>query len=179
MSILTRDGFHALQAEACALLDKSRKVTHVLVCAGPGCIASGAMKVYECLKDACQKRGLQVSVQLKEEAGAKGIHLKKSGCHGFCEIGPLVNIEPLDILYTHVKAEDCEEIVEKTILGGQVIDRLLYKLEGQTYQRRETSPSISIRSASSSRTAARATRRISWSIWLWVVTAPLKRPCLT
>ena len=122
MSILTRDGFHALQAEACALLDKSRKVTNVLVCAGTGCIASGSMKVYECLKDACQKRGLQVSVQLKEEAGAKGIHLKKSGCHGFCEIGPLVNIEPLDILYTHVKAEDCEEIVEKTILGGQVID---------------------------------------------------------
>ena len=106
MSILTRDGFHALQAEACALLDKSRKVTNVLVCAGTGCIASGSMKVYECLKDACQKRGLQVSVQLKEEAGAKGIHLKKSGCHGFCEIGPLVNIEPLDILYTHVKAED-------------------------------------------------------------------------
>ena len=140
MSILTRDGFHALQAEACALLDKSRKVTNVLVCAGTGCIASGSMKVYECLKDACQKRGLQVSVQLKEEAGAKGIHLKKSGCHGFCEIGPLVNIEPLDILYTHVKAEDCEEIVEKTILGGQVIDRLLYKLEGQTYQRRDDIP---------------------------------------
>ena len=71
---------------------------------------------------------------------AKGIHLKKSGCHGFCEIGPLVNIEPLDVLYAHVHTEDCDEIIDKTILGGEVIERLLYEQNGVRYQHRDDIP---------------------------------------
>ena len=81
-----------------------------------------------------------MAVCLKDEAGKEGIHLKKSGCHGFCEIGPLVCIEPLDILYAHVKVEDCDEIIEKTILGGEVIERLLYTQNGVSYQRRDDIP---------------------------------------
>ena len=140
MSKLTRSGFHALHKQAAELMEQSRGRLNVLVCAGTGCIASGAMKVYDYLRTTCQSRGIPVAVCLKDEAGKEGIHLKKSGCHGFCEIGPLVCIEPLDILYAHVKVEDCDEIIEKTILGGEVIERLLYTQNGVSYQRRDDIP---------------------------------------
>ena len=140
MSKLTRSGFHALHTQAAELMEQSRDRLNVLVCAGTGCIASGAMKVYDYLRTTCQSRGIPVAVCLKDEAGKEGIHLKKSGCHGFCEIGPLVCIEPLDILYAHVKVEDCDEIIEKTILGGEVIERLLYTQNGVSYQRRDDIP---------------------------------------
>ena len=140
MSKLTRSGFHALHTQAAELMEQSRGRLNVLVCAGTGCIASGAMKVYDYLRTTCQSRGIPVAVCLKDEAGKEGIHLKKSGCHGFCEIGPLVCIEPLDILYAHVKVEDCDEIIEKTILGGEVIERLLYTQNGVSFQRRDDIP---------------------------------------
>ena len=140
MSKLTRSGFHALRTQAAELMEQSRGRLNVLVCAGTGCIASGAMKVYDYLRTTCQSRGIPVAVCLKDEAGKEGIHLKKSGCHGFCEIGPLVCIEPLDILYAHVKVEDCDEIIEKTILGGEVIERLLYTQNGVSNQRRDDIP---------------------------------------
>ena len=140
MSKLTRSGFHALHTQAAELMEQSLGRLNVLVCAGTGCIASGAMKVYDYLRTTCQSRGIPVAVCLKDEAGKEGIHLKKSGCHGFCEIGPLVCIEPLDILYAHVKVEDCDEIIEKTILGGEVIERLLYTQNGVSYQRRDDIP---------------------------------------
>ena len=140
MSVLTREGFHALTAQAKRDLQRSTDSVNVMVCAGTGCIAGGAMKVYEYLKSACERRGIPVAVSLRQEAGAKGIHLKKSGCHGFCEIGPLVNIEPLDVLYAHVHTEDCDEIIDKTILGGEVIERLLYEQNGVRYQHRDDIP---------------------------------------
>ena len=135
---LTRTQFHLLQTESKDLLAAQK--LKVLVCAGTGCVANGSMKVYDTLKAACETRGLNVCVALREEGGENSVHLKKSGCHGFCEIGPLVSIEPLDILYTHVHPEDCEEIIEKTLLGGEVIDRLLYHKDGQAYQRRDDIP---------------------------------------
>ena len=125
MGKLTRSQFISLRAEAKAL--RERQGMQILVCAGTGCVASGSMKVYDYLKTAIEAKGLKVSVELKDEAGKKGLHLKKSGCHGFCEIGPLVAIEPAGILYTHVKVEDCDEIIEKSILSNEVIDRLLYE----------------------------------------------------
>jgi len=138
---LTRNTFHVFQASAKNALRMSQQGITVLVCAGTGCIASGSMKVYEYLKSECEKRGIPVSVELKQEVGENGIHLKKSGCHGFCEIGPLVSIEPLNILYTHVHAEDCDEIIEKTLKGGEVIERLLYKTaEGCSCRSRDDIP---------------------------------------
>ena len=86
MSVLTREGFHALTAQAKRDLQRSTDSVNVMVCAGTGCIAGGAMKVYEYLKSACERRGIPVAVSLSQEAGAKGIHLKKSGCHGFCSM---------------------------------------------------------------------------------------------
>lgn len=55
-------------------------------------------------------------------------------------MGPLVEIQPEGILYTHVHPEDCEEILEKTILHGEIIDRLLYKLDGKAYAHHDDIP---------------------------------------
>ena len=66
--------------------------------------------------------------------------MKKSGCHGFCEMGPLVRIEHEGYLYTKVQLSDCEEIVEKTILNNEPIDRLAYKRNGEIYRKQEEIP---------------------------------------
>ena len=71
---------------------------------------------------AIEAKGIHCAVELEHEPESEGVALKKSGCHGFCERGPLVRIEPEGWLYTKVKVEDCEEIVEKTIVNGEHIE---------------------------------------------------------
>ena len=61
------------------------------------------------------------------------IGIVKSGCQGFCELGPLVRIEPQHCQYVKVQPEDCEEIVEKTVKQGIPVERLFYKKEGISY----------------------------------------------
>ena len=102
--------------------------------------AGGSMKVYEKLTALCAECGLKTRVALREEGGHDTLHFKRSGCQGYCEMGPLVEIRPEGILYTHVHPEDCEEILEKTILHGEVIDRLLYKLDGKAYAHHDDIP---------------------------------------
>ena len=138
---MTRDSFHVFQANARNALKQSEQVPSVLICAGTGCIAGGAMKIYDNIKAECEKRGLQVYVGLKHDTDEeKSLHVKMSGCHGFCEMGPLVHIEPMGIMYIHVKPEDFHEIIEKTVLGGEIIDRLVYHLDGVAYPRQEDIP---------------------------------------
>ena len=138
---LTRDSFHVFQANAKNALKQSEQIPSVLICAGTGCIAGGSMKIYENIKAECEARDLPVYVGLKHDNEAeKSLHVKMSGCHGFCEMGPLVHIEPMGILYIHVKPEDCHEIIEKTVLGGEIIDRLVYHLDGVAYPRQEDIP---------------------------------------
>ena len=55
--------------------------------------------------------------------------------NGFCEMGPLVRVEPQGWLYTKVKLDDCQEIVEKTIIGGECVERLAYRQNGEIYRR--------------------------------------------
>ncbi|MEF9864016.1 MAG: NADH-ubiquinone oxidoreductase-F iron-sulfur binding region domain-containing protein, partial [Christensenellaceae bacterium] len=68
------------------------------------------------------------------------IAFKKSGCHGFCEMGPLLKIEPQGWLYVKVKLEDCEEIVQKSLIGDEPIERLLVKQDGKSYAVQEDIP---------------------------------------
>ena len=76
----------------------------IIVCGGTGCVAGGSLEIYETLKSLMEKKGINVSVTLEEEPhGEDEVGLKKSGCHGFCEMGPLVRIEPQGWLYTKVK----------------------------------------------------------------------------
>ena len=138
MAELTRERLGALRVQAKELLAADRR--EVLVCAGTGCIAGGSLKIYDYLKSECEKRGLKTRVALRHEGGDDAIHFKKSGCHGFCEMGPLVRIEPEGYLYTKVQLSDCEEIVEKTILNNEPIDRLAYKRNGEIYRKQEEIP---------------------------------------
>ena len=87
----------------------------VSVCGGTGCRASGAEAVVDAFLDEIERRELQISVQLKE-----------TGCHGFCERGPVVVIRPKKVFYQQVKPEDVPEIISETVLGGNIIERLLY-----------------------------------------------------
>ena len=138
MKIETREALNARREQAKAWLAAEQRV--ILVCAGTGCIAGGAMKVYDKLQELCRERKLKTRVALREEGGKDTLHFKRSGCQGFCEMGPLIEIQPEGIFYTHVHPEDCEEILEKTILHGEVIERLLYKLTDTTYVKHDDIP---------------------------------------
>ena len=138
MAELTGERLGALRVQAKELLAADRR--EVLICAGTGCIAGGSLKIYDYLKSECEKRGLKTRVALRHEGGDDAIHFKKSGCHGFCEMGPLLQIEPEGFLYTHVRLEDCDEIIERTILGGEAVERLLYELNGVRYAKHNEIP---------------------------------------
>jgi (2Fe-2S) ferredoxin len=99
----------------------------VILCAGTGCMANGAMKVFERFRAEIAGAGLNVVLELRQEAGDHDVRLSKSGCQGFCQMGPLVSVVPDGILFTKVRAEDVPEIVNQTLVGGQVVERLLYK----------------------------------------------------
>ena len=106
----------------------------ILVCAGTGCVAGGSIEIYNKLVELCRARGLDTQIELEKEVNHEGIGVKKSGCNGFCELGPLIKIMPMGWLYLKCRLEDCEEIVDKTIIGGEPIDRLLYRYdEGNVY----------------------------------------------
>jgi len=68
------------------------------------------------------------------------VGVKKSGCHGFCEMGPLVRIEPYNYIYIKVREEDCEEIFNETILHGRPVERLMYQKDGVLYKQQEEIP---------------------------------------
>jgi len=113
----------------------------ILICAGTGCLAGGSGKIYERMCELV-KDNPDVEVHFGPEIahGDGEVTVKKSGCHGFCEMGPLMRIEPMGLLYTKVKLEDCEEIFEKTVKNGEVIHSLLYQQDGKEYQKQDEIP---------------------------------------
>lgn len=87
----------------------------ITVCGGTGCLANGSAAVAEALANVLKKLGLNDRVVLK-----------KTGCHGFCERGPVVVLHPQEIFYQRVSAKDAEEIATETIQKGKAVERLLY-----------------------------------------------------
>lgn len=83
--------FRALQAEYMAAREAEKR--KILVCCGTGCVAGGNLNVYHELKKRMDELGIPCEVSLTEHHD-DSVGLKKSGCHGFCEMGPLVRIEP-------------------------------------------------------------------------------------
>ena len=103
--------FLALQDLCVRAREKEQR--KVLVCCGTGCAAGGNLAVFEELKKEMAAQGAPYEVSLNDNCGGSATGLKKSGCHGFCEMGPLVRIEPEGWLYTKVHASDVAEIVGK------------------------------------------------------------------
>src|SRR5579859_1134955 len=93
------------------------QLRRVIICAGTGCMANGAMKVFEQFKAEMAGAGIHVILELRPEAGDGEVRLSKSGCQGFCQMGPLVSVVPDGILYTKVRSEDVAEIVRRTLVG--------------------------------------------------------------
>ncbi len=91
----------------------------VRVCIGTGCAAKGSRRLYELFCEAAEQSGQDVEVEAK-----------CVGCHGFCERGPIVVVEPGGIFYQRVEEPDVAEIFRETVVGGRVVERLLYEDPG-------------------------------------------------
>jgi NADH-quinone oxidoreductase subunit F len=90
--------------------------TIITICAGTGCLACGCESVTSAIRESLVHNHLD-----------KDVELKTTGCHGFCERGPLVVIQPEGIFYQRVKPGDAKLIIDQTIKGGQLVNSLLYK----------------------------------------------------
>ncbi len=147
--INSREQLQKLRLEAIARLKGYE--TQIHICCGTGCLAGGSAEIYEIFKtlvkdtpgvvlDFSPCGGNHEHPKADETNGEPIIAVTKTGCHGFCEMGPLVHIEPMGVMYVHVKPEDCHEIMEKTVLRGEVIERLAYHQNGEVYPKREEIP---------------------------------------
>lgn len=136
MDIKSLDQLKTFSEKSKQALDRQKK--KVLVCAGTGCVAGGALEIFDKLGQLIRNKGLLVDLELDHEN--EGIGVKKSGCHGFCEMGPLIRIEPENYLYLKVQLEDCEEIVEKTLIKDEPVERLLYSVDNHIYKAQEDIP---------------------------------------
>ncbi len=102
----------------------------ILVCGGAGCVSSESSKIIREFHKLIEEKNL-----------ADKVTVAPTGCFGFCEKGPIVKIFPDQTFYVHVKPKDAQEIIEKHILEGAVVDRLLY-IEPQSKVRMHTSEEI-------------------------------------
>lgn len=107
-----------------AIEERPKEVRTVLVCAGTGCLAKGSIAVAKALEREISSAKLDIPVSFS---------IKKVGCQGFCEKGPLVIVSPDSIFYEQVTPEDAQEIVQETLINKKTIDRLLYHEPGEEF----------------------------------------------
>jgi NADH-quinone oxidoreductase subunit F len=111
--LATVTAFQQWQGRLREALDPDEAV--ITVCGGTGCSAFGSRDVQDAFQEEIRRRGLQDEVSIR-----------RTGCHGFCEKGPVVVLLPSKVFYPNVQVRDVPEIVEKTVVGNEVIERLLY-----------------------------------------------------
>ncbi len=99
--------------------------THVLVCSGTACTSSASQAVREELLHQLQKHNLE-----------KQVKVIKTGCFGFCQRGPIVLVQPDNVFYCQVERNDVNKLVEKHLMGGQVVEELLFQ-EPDTGERQQ------------------------------------------
>ncbi len=102
-------------ADSSAYLADDAK-TEIRICAGTACHASGRVALRKAVEKALAERGLTEKVTVVE-----------TGCHGFCEQGPIIVVRPQGIFYPRLEPKDIEEIIETSVVGDGVVERLLYK----------------------------------------------------
>lgn len=103
-----------LRGEIKSRIDSDKQC--LTICAGTGCLAYGTQTLVDGFLQEIKERKLEDK-----------LYVRTSGCHGFCERGPIVVIYPEKIFYQRVGLDDAAEIIDKTILNGEIIDRLLYE----------------------------------------------------
>ncbi len=101
----------------CKSIVSGRRDEAVLItlCGGPGCQATN-----------CQDVAAEVKREISSNGLGEKVRLRVTGCHGFCEQGPIMVIDPANVFYGHVKPSDVNEILDRTVMQGDVLDRLLY-----------------------------------------------------
>ncbi|MFC1623760.1 NADH-ubiquinone oxidoreductase-F iron-sulfur binding region domain-containing protein [Candidatus Omnitrophota bacterium] len=104
----------ALKKSILSKRDPSRPC--ITICKGTGCCASGALG----LEAAFRKEIITKKIE-------QSVDVRTTGCHGFCERGPLVVIHPSKIFYQKVQEKDVPDIIQTTLIDGKTVDRLLYK----------------------------------------------------
>ncbi|HPS48603.1 MAG TPA: NADH-quinone oxidoreductase subunit NuoF [Flexilinea sp.] len=120
----------------------SKQTLRISICAGMGCIANGSQLVYDKFLEIAKDNKDFVNIQmLMEESISEGKTIVKTGCNGFCAKGPLVFVNPMNVLYTHVGPDDVQEIYEAS-LEGKVVERLVYhdSMTNKAYPNAEESP---------------------------------------
>ncbi|MDD2630273.1 MAG: NADH-quinone oxidoreductase subunit NuoF [Limnochordia bacterium] len=114
----------------------------ISVCAGTGCVVNGSLKVIAAFEEEIKKRGLLVDLKMLSD-GCEGVRVSQTGCHGFCQMGPLVYINPGDMLLVKVTVDDVPEIVEFCILKDELPpekNRYHHPQTDQTYIQGEEIP---------------------------------------
>ncbi len=136
MKINSISEFNEVYEELRDSLEKQTK--KIIVCGGTGCVAGGALKIFDELNRLLTENNIAGEVNLDKKDD--NISLKKSGCPGLCEAGPLVRVEPDNILYTKVKVEDCEEIIKETYINKKPVDRLMLNIDEELLPNEEHIP---------------------------------------
>ena len=111
----SKQDLESLRKEILAAREKEGNTPLITICNGTGCHASGCVEVIKAFRQEIASQGL-----------VDKVNIKATGCHGFCERGPIVVIQPGNIFYQWAKAEDIPQIVKETVIQGNIIDRLLY-----------------------------------------------------
>jgi NADH-quinone oxidoreductase subunit F len=109
--LASRDDLEKLRTHLNETRNPERRA--VAVCAGTGCVAYGSVKLTDAFREEADKMGLDIEV-------------RATGCHGFCERGPLVVVYPQKIFYQRVQIKDVPEILEKTVKQGEALEHLKY-----------------------------------------------------
>ncbi len=135
------------QARETAAAEMKSYDCRVLVCSGTGCIATGSNKIHQLFQELIADDpaiDLQFAPHDAAEHDGPKVGVHKTGCQGFCELGPLVRIQKGDrtVQYVKVQPEDVKEIYEHTILGNDVIESLLYQKGEKKYVQPEDIPFI-------------------------------------
>jgi len=112
VKISTPDELRSFQESIVAQMDPQKSCVRICM---TGCRAYGAVRIRDAFVEEIKGRGLEKEIEIRE-----------TGCHGFCAQAPVIAIDPKDIFYQQLTAEDVPEIVDQTLLKGEIIDRLVY-----------------------------------------------------
>ncbi len=115
MERFTVEALQTARQEAAVVLENP-DVTHLMVCGGTGCHATGSIAVIDRLREEVAARDLADKVRVVE-----------TGCNGFCAAGPIMVVHPGDIFYQRLKTDDIPDIIEEHILKGQPVKKHFYK----------------------------------------------------